>query len=62
MTAYRLYWLGHDGKIAEADWLEAASDDEAILAARSKKLLVACELWDGVRRVASIPSPGPDAT
>jgi hypothetical protein len=58
MGIYRLYCMDGDGRIATADWIEASSDDEAIVLARSKKLSVACELWDRDRLVASL-SPRP---
>ena len=55
MTAYRLYCLDGANHINDApEWIEARSDDEAIVLARAKKLLVKCELWDGSRCVAAI--------
>ena len=34
MAQYRLYFLGGDGRISLADWIEVASDEDAIAAAR----------------------------
>ena len=56
MTDYRLYCLNDDGKFADAEWIQARSDDEAIVAARMKRLTVRCELWEGNRLVANIPA------
>lgn len=56
MTEYRLYCLDGVGKITHAEWLEAKSDDEAIILARARKLPVRCELWHGNRRIAEIPA------
>lgn len=54
-TSYRLYGLNSDGKIAAAaEWIEANSDDEAIVLVRVKHAELACELWDGNRLVAWI--------
>ena len=56
MTDYRLYCLDEHGKIAEAEWIEASSDYEAIVIARAKRLSVNCELWEGSRLVANVPA------
>jgi hypothetical protein len=37
-----------------AEWLDATSDDEAIVLARTKKAPMHRELWDGNRLVATI--------
>lgn len=54
---YRVYC--HDGarKLVTAEWVEAASDEEAISAVRARYPGLHCELWDGERLVATI---GPD--
>ena len=59
MTNYRLYCFDGVGKVWVADWLEAASDEEAINAARQMDSGVKCELWEGHRLVASIDRRAP---
>jgi hypothetical protein len=54
MPEYRLYCLGGDGKIEHRHDIEAESDEDAIMIARSKKLPVKCELWERARKVAVI--------
>ena len=54
MTEYRLYCLDGANRITRAEGIRAASDDEAIEAARSMKLPVKCELWQRDRLVARI--------
>ena len=50
---YRIYTL--DGlHILKGDWLEAASDEEAIIAARATNPGSKCEIWDGHRLVTTI--------
>lgn len=57
MPDYRLYCLDDSGRIAEAAHdIDARSDDEAIVLARAKRLLVDCELWQGNRLIAQIPA------
>jgi hypothetical protein len=56
MPDYRLYCLDDLGKIAEGEWIEAKSDDEAIVMARAKRLSVDCELWEGNRLIAQVPA------
>ena len=51
MTDYRMYCLDDSGKIREADWIEAKSDDEALVLVRARKLPFACEIWAGNRLV-----------
>jgi hypothetical protein len=61
MHDYRLYCLDGAGKITGAEWIEAASDDDAVRAARDMNKPVRCEVWDRTRFVARIPaftSPG----
>jgi len=55
MTDYRLYVLDGAGKIGSGEWINAKSDDEAIVMARSRKLSLRSEIWDRNRLVATIP-------
>ena len=57
MPAYRLYFLDGTGKVASAEWLEAADDQAAIAIARDKCTSRRCELWQRQRLVARL---GPD--
>lgn len=58
MTNYRLYCLDGQGKITVAEWLEAADDAAAILAARGLGKPVSCELWLRDRMIERIePNP-----
>jgi len=54
MSDYRLYCLNDDGKIKEASWIEAKSDDEALIMVRAKKLPTECELWLGNSLISRI--------
>lgn len=51
MPSYRLYRLDGAGRIAGADWLEAATDEEARLKARADHGSSRFELWDRYRLV-----------
>jgi hypothetical protein len=52
MTSYRLYLLDQAGRIAKADVLEAATDDEAIRRATEfDRNMLSFEIWDLTRRV-----------
>jgi hypothetical protein len=55
MPDYRLYCLDGANKINRAEWLDAKSDEDAIMIARSLEEPVDCELWSGTRLVARIP-------
>jgi hypothetical protein len=55
VTNYRLYCLDGAGKITDAEWIEADSDDDAVRAARDMKKSVRCEVWQRTRFVARIP-------
>jgi hypothetical protein len=61
MSDYRIYYLASGHKIAEAAWIRATSDDEAVVLVRAKKPNVRCEIWHGQRLVAQIP-PTPTKT
>jgi hypothetical protein len=60
MTDYRMYCLDDGGKITEADWIEAKSDDEALVLVRARKLPFACEVWAGNRLVGRTTPYTPD--
>ena len=53
---YRVYC--HDGvhKVVSAEWVDAATDDEAIAAIKLLYPTLDCELWQGRRLVAKIAS------
>ena len=62
MRDYRLYCLDGAGKITSAEWIDAASDDEAVGIARSTRKAVPCEVWHRTRLVARIERvTSPDA-
>ena len=59
MTDYRLYRLDGDGKIGFAEWIQAASDQEAIGAAeRMWPDATRCEIWQRNRLVAKLNGSG----
>lgn len=58
MPDYRLYCLDGANKITRAEWIDAKSDEDAIMIARSLKKTVPCELWCGTRLIARIPAFG----
>jgi hypothetical protein len=51
---YRLYRLDGAGKIAAADWIEAADDKDAARRARDREDGNTWEVWDRDRLVARI--------
>ena len=53
-TTYRVYCYDGAHKIVTADWLEAASDEEAIAKATAAGFGSKCEIWDGKRLVAAL--------
>lgn len=56
MSSYRFYC---GGRIDLADWIEASTDEEAILKAREMRPdATKCEVWLGTRLVAKINSSG----
>lgn len=58
MTYYRLYCVGGDGKIVAGEWLEARTDEDAVMIADSRRPTSQCELWDHTRMVARLhPQP-----
>jgi hypothetical protein len=48
---YRLYRLDGAGKIANAEWIEASEDDEALREAQSRADSSSFELWQQNRLV-----------
>ncbi len=55
MADYRLYCLNSENRIAAAaEWIQAPTDEQAILLVQSRKLRFRAELWDGNRLVARI--------
>lgn len=59
MADYRVYCLSGDGQIGLADWIEACSDDEAIVIARKLRPDAhRCEIWLKDRLVAKLSTEG----
>jgi hypothetical protein len=54
LPSYRHYRLDGAGNISEAEWIEAADDDDAVRQVRKLKLPAGSEIWDRNRRVARI--------
>ncbi len=54
VPSYRLYCLDGAGKIATAEWLEAADQEDAVRKVRERKLGLTCELWHRNRLLARI--------
>jgi hypothetical protein len=67
MPSYRVYALNRSGKIASAEWIEAADDDEAAVIGQAlfKPAPPWLEVWRGATRVAVVDGarrrPAPDA-
>ena len=51
---YRVYCYDAEHKVVTADWLKAASDEEAIAKAQMAGFSSKCEVWDGNRLVAEL--------
>lgn len=51
---YRVYCYDDVHKILSGDWLEAASDEEALAKAHAKGFCTQWEVWDGNRLVAQV--------
>ena len=51
---YRYYCLDAAGKLHDAAWFEAKSDDDAIEFVRTEHPNSKCEIWQGKRLVASL--------
>jgi hypothetical protein len=54
LAEYRHYRLDGAGKISTAEWLDAASDEEAVQQVRERKLPFKSEIWARNRLVARI--------
>ena len=54
IKTYRVYCYDDAHKVVTADWIEAASDEEAIATAEAGGFGSKCEVWDGKRLVASL--------
>jgi hypothetical protein len=57
MQTFRAYLLDAEGKIVWGDWIEADSEEDAIVKAHAlcKEGAPAVDLWQGDRPVAEIP-------
>jgi hypothetical protein len=51
---YRVYCYDDAHKIVTADFIDAASDDDAIAKAEAAGYGSKCEIWDGKRLVAAL--------
>ena len=51
---YRIYCYHGGNKVVTADWIEAASEEEAIAKAEAEGFGSKCEIWDGRRLVAQL--------
>jgi hypothetical protein len=51
---YRIYCYDGAHQVVTADFIEAASDEEAIASAKAAGFGSKCEIWDGKRLVASL--------
>ena len=60
MSDYRIYCLDGDGHVARADWVDAKSDDEAIVLVRRKLGKAPFEIWERDRLVARVAPGTPD--
>jgi hypothetical protein len=59
MASYRIYYLEGDGSIGLADWVEAKTEEEAIVEARKLRPDAhRCEIWHKRRLVAKLNSDG----
>lgn len=54
MTDYRVYCYDGAGKLREADWIQANSDEDAIVAVRALKIAAKYEVWHRERLVGTI--------
>ena len=54
MKSYRVYCFDAAHKVLTADWLQAASDEDAIAKAEAQGFGTKCEIWDGKRLVAQL--------
>jgi hypothetical protein len=54
LKTYRVYCLDAAQRMVTADWIEAASDEEAIARAEADGFGSKCEIWEGQRLVAKL--------
>lgn len=54
MAIYKLFCFDGAGKLWVDDWIEAATDEEAVAAARAVKDALKCEVWRQNQLVATI--------
>ena len=54
MRSYRVYCYDAAQKMLSADWIEAADDEGAVIAARNAGFGTKCEIWEGKRLVAQL--------
>ena len=54
MPDYKVYRIDGAGKPAQADWIDAKNDDEALAFVRARRLSARCEVWEGNRLVADV--------
>ena len=57
LASYRLYRLDGAGKIASAEWIEAADDEDAVVKARARAVDGPAEVWARNRMVVRIDGP-----
>ena len=55
LPSYRLYALDGAGRIAGAEWIEAADDNEARSVAKDRSNSGRYELWERQRLVERVP-------
>lgn len=53
-TTYRVYCYDGAHKILTANWIEAASDEDAVARAQANGFGSKCEIWEGRRLVAAL--------
>ena len=59
MSDYRIYCVDSEGRIGLADWIQADSDEEAVLKARElKPNRRQCEIWHKDRLVGRLTFEG----
>lgn len=59
MGNYRFYCLDRTGRISLAEWIEANTDDEALVKASGLKGgAIKCEVWEDDRLVARLNGAG----
>jgi hypothetical protein len=54
LKAYPVVCFDAVNKLVTADWIEAASDEEAVTIAQASDFGSKCELWQGRRLVAQL--------